>query len=477
MENPLHTQNALSLKELTRRNAAILLWQQNIHLLPKFHLGKEYLELTTKDWNRLINKVKNKIPELQLVRSEAKEVELFIKPICFEIVKWVSYNDFNFFQNCADFVYCLDVLSWSSEGTINYKKTAENLVRLKPFDRRFLYEYACEFCLEDEVEITWKNLSDEEKAMYSEKMQSRTPQGQILHHWTKHFDYEMETHDMIFSACYDAATKGNLVATQYFFPKLENDQRKLTVQVLPGLADGYSFSLPIEPVYCSLGHNRDILDYLLTRLTFEEFMEFFETHYQDILSCYTDWNRQNKFFKILEKVRSSLPPEFYADLLSSIVGNMDTPVYNYQSFFREFFLKSPLADGTLDLKTQCPQTFYFSDLFLAGDIENIVFVLRNLSSATKEQLFTSDSGLYICLALIFKDEWALLQLFITECKLSIDVRSEIPEKFQLYITEKNYHKQIIILDTKLERFFNMLLPTEEIDHSKQKSEEEKESPK
>ncbi|GBN38697.1 hypothetical protein AVEN_249493-1 [Araneus ventricosus] len=96
------------------------------------------------------DKIKDKVLKLELPKSLAKQMIDIVRPICFEIRKWKKFHQ-DFFYDPHKEISLPDSakLCWTTAGTIDYRKTAEELVCCDELN--VLYPYAHYL-----VSIAWK---------------------------------------------------------------------------------------------------------------------------------------------------------------------------------------------------------------------------------------------------------------------------------------------------------------------------------
>ncbi|KAF8789446.1 hypothetical protein HNY73_007384 [Argiope bruennichi] len=171
----------LSLQEMALRRVVVKLWNEKEILTSIVNFRKEVTpdheseragrccqekEKDSKELQEMTeNKVKNKVKNLVLPESLKKQMMLIIKPIGSQILRWkMSFRKRNAI-NCSDDwdIDILEQLCWTSTGTVDYGKTAENLVRLKTLDVVKRYKLASLYCLTDCIPVLWKELPEEYK--------------------------------------------------------------------------------------------------------------------------------------------------------------------------------------------------------------------------------------------------------------------------------------------------------------------------
>ncbi|XP_065217629.1 uncharacterized protein LOC135843616 [Planococcus citri] len=105
-------------------------------------------------WKSLVQKIRQSAEKLPLPATLVENINQYVTKIDGEIHVWVKYHHRKVFLidyvKCA-LVYCLfgDVI-WYSNGTIDYKGTAKNLITSCKLSDVVKYRLLCLYCLEDE---------------------------------------------------------------------------------------------------------------------------------------------------------------------------------------------------------------------------------------------------------------------------------------------------------------------------------------
>ncbi|GIX99033.1 hypothetical protein CDAR_518991 [Caerostris darwini] len=175
MEDKIDIQLMPCLEQRALRTAAAFLWNQDdIRPLTTGFSFRSFIDdYSMKMWRTNIeDKVKEKVSRLLLPKRMKEEISLLIPPIGAEILKWKYYH--NEFLNEKLFEFFLTrKLCWTSLGTIDYKKTAELLVRSPKLDIVNRYRLACVYCLRDDIQSLWESLPEEYQNLFYNKKRCR----------------------------------------------------------------------------------------------------------------------------------------------------------------------------------------------------------------------------------------------------------------------------------------------------------------
>ncbi|CAL1290572.1 unnamed protein product [Larinioides sclopetarius] len=460
----------VSLKQLALRKVAIVLWHQadSLALVKLFRCQSLSCDSTIEQWQKTVeNVVKEKVPILLLPDSLREELVRVIKPIGPEILKWRLYHE----SLISDACLVLDQLCWTSLGKVDYRKTAEILIRQERVTIISSYKLACIYCLSDHIQIIWEKLSeDSKKLFYDEENILWIKQPEPVITWScllkgeeaklnvlinrKNFERKRTMYQYAFEG---AALSGNKTATEYFFQKLTFEERDASVLKITQLVavkrcfdvHRYPYDFPKEN-FC------DVLSYLLSQLNEEEQIQIFKKQPYRTLRCFMDWPWQDVFMQVIGLMWSYLPDNKYKTLMRILASNRTMTGYNYPHLFGELFLHAPSRHKKCIIDDNHKYGFWFRDLIYGGHTEIIKLVLRNVSDEDRQEFIVCETGLHLSWKLIEGERWALLDLFVSECRLSSEKKTSLKNIFMNYITRFYKKGQIKLRQRKWERFFQLI---------------------
>ncbi|GBN32582.1 hypothetical protein AVEN_99326-1, partial [Araneus ventricosus] len=278
------------------RKVAIVLWHQAdiLALVKSFRCRSRTCDSTIRQWQQSVeNVVKERVSMLLLPDSLKEELVHVVKPIGPEILKWKMHHE----SLISDSYFALDQLFWTSAGTVDYRKTAEILIRQERITVISSYKLACIYCLYDNIRVIGEKLfSDEDNIL-------RISEPKLVIFWTHLIRGEVAKLDVLINrnnngerertvyqyAFESAATSGNKAATEYFFQKLTLEEREASLletaqSVIDQryFADSFPYDFPKEEL-C------DVLCYLLSQMKEEEQIQVFKKHPYKTLRCFMDW--------------------------------------------------------------------------------------------------------------------------------------------------------------------------------------------
>ncbi|RDD35197.1 hypothetical protein Wcon_00664 [Wolbachia endosymbiont of Cylisticus convexus] len=478
-----------SLEHITLVKIAITLWNQDDirALTARFYFRSLILSERRKEWQVVEDRVIEKIPGLLLPGPLEKKVLNFIKPIGLEILKWREYHD----QNSYLGIDLPNELCWTSQGTVDQKKTAEVLIKDENLDITIRYRLACIYCLEDDIRELWNKIPENRrKSFYSEEDPRKVRQQELVVLWTYDIKGEVNKLDNMIerrwqSKCSPyqyafeyAAVGGNKAAAEYFLQKLTSREREESLV----RSAGY-----VANRRCNSSRNRtdlpkecyaDVLCFLLSQMDKEQEAEVFKGYPRKVLKCFLDWPWQNLFMETANRMWDFLSEEDYNYFLRETVdkvieGHKD---YDYQKLFGELWQQSPNASQRYVIGKCASSGFLLSDLFKIEDEENVRLILNNATVKEKEEIIFYYKGKNICESLIYNNKWDSLKFFVQECISSKEVMIKFKEEFKERIIHRRSEEELEREKGMWNKFFQLLDDLAQENNKKRSMEEGGSSP-
>ncbi|GBN01426.1 hypothetical protein AVEN_3177-1 [Araneus ventricosus] len=468
MEKRLYCGLVLSLEEIALRRVVTRLWNESV-----FDSGEKLRYI----WDIVEGEVKDKVSKLMLPESFKKRIMHLVRPIGSGILNWQVYHEDNFIAAGEVFdLHILQQLRWTYAGAIDYRKTAEELIRLEMFDVKKRYELACFYCLEDKIPLLWEEFCEKYKGSFREKMLPflETP---LTHYWACILKGEEsnlgQTHERLISSPFSfnqfafkrTALKGNRAATEYFFQKLTDEEREPffifhVVEAVIGGRFRNSFKLhcnfPVENL-------SGVLCYLLSIMSPEQQMQVFRKYSCEVLICFLVWPLENLFLDIADICWSLIPERQYAWLLYNIHEDIRTLGYYLGNLFQKFFLGSPRNFRKFFVMHEGLSRPLFSEYFHAEDTETIEVIFRNIDAADRPILVFCGGHVHRILCdFILSGRWHIVKVCIREARLSRADRKLLMLAFMLLVKVTAGVPSVEWKTQKIERFFEFF---DEIDAS------------
>ncbi|GBM87465.1 hypothetical protein AVEN_9562-1 [Araneus ventricosus] len=478
MEKQLKYVLLLSLKEMALRRVAVILWSDSDILasISKFRTSWFSNEESEKEWREIIeHNVKDKMLKLELPKSLTKQMIDIVRRIGLQIRRWKECQE-DYLRNDGEAIILPNSakLCWTTAGTIDYRKTAEELVRCDMLDLVQRYKLACINCLEDYIPLLWEELPEEMKVIYGNDKYLCADLSFCWPHILKgeHFKLNslLRTWDRIplsFNqyAFETSVEDGNKSATEYFFQKLTHEEREASVMrtVVAVIRNIFrTRSLYLCRFRCQ--KLSEILCYLLSLMTPDQQMEIFKEHSSGILLRFLDWPWPDLYLANTGLIWTFLPPSGYGDLLRKMADRFEMLDHYCPILFQEFFIRSPLdlKKCFVDQKSEfgfAPACRFLAIFFRSEDSESIEVIFRNVDAADKVKLVFHPGVLELFYDFMLMDKWHMVEVCLREATLSKEDRGRLKGVFMVFLQRKN-RGQIEWGNRNLKRLFEFLEDTD-----------------
>ncbi|KAF8789808.1 hypothetical protein HNY73_007718 [Argiope bruennichi] len=432
MSNPIDSQlknlYRLSLEDISLRKVAVLLVSDPVKYMSSttvvYRDGEERIKLNHELFKSIV-------AELCLAESMREPLVNLLNPIFMETYKWLKYHG-EFLKSKHSSFDCLEYLKhlqWTHIGTVNYRKTAEAMIRdeMLDIDRRF--KLACLYCLDEDIQNLWHKLSPLSKKRFYNK--GRFPRcyltEEIIIFWTCILKGRVDKLENLlarrvgnYSSIYQQAfeyfaNSGYETATRYFFEKLTCEEKDASlVRTAKSVAGCVNPSFqPFNDVFC----------YLLSEMNTEQFQNVLENSSYAILRSFLDWPRLDAFPEVAQLALPYFGEDDY-DQLHFFLSQKFKYVYNSAKLFRNLFLITP--------KVFRHSTYYLDDFFERKDTEMIKFMFRNMDPEETLELVLSRKALHNCYEQIREGKLDFVEFFIRESRLSKEDRERFLVALNFY---------------------------------------------
>ncbi|GBN80134.1 hypothetical protein AVEN_133763-1 [Araneus ventricosus] len=476
MEKQLKYVLLLSLKEMTLRRVAVLLWSGSDILvsISKFRHEGSGIEESTREWLETIEpKIKDKVLKLELPKSLTEQMIDIVRPIGLQIKRWKESQEYHLGIEIQEIILPNSAkLCWTSAGSINNRKTAEELVRCDVLDVVQRYKLACINCLEDYIPLLWEKLPENVKEFYyNDKYLS--PDLQFC--WPRIFkgelsklDYLLRTSDRNLTtfnqwAFEHSAGNGNKTAAEYFFHKLTHEEREASLMRTVKAVFRNRFVAQFR--YLSQNEElSEILCYLLSVMSPEKQIEIFKERPIDVLWLFLDWPRQDLFLENAGLLWTFLLPSAFGDLLYQIVKSFTDSYPWFPKLFQDFFIQSSLdfknyfVDEPEFNSTCSPTCNFLSVVPCFEDSETIEVILRNVDAAARVKFVFYRPILNFFYKCVLKDKWHRVEGCLREAALSKEDRKRWKEAFTVFFLKRSFGRECV--NRKFKRFFEFFDETD-----------------
>ncbi|GBM60934.1 hypothetical protein AVEN_192390-1 [Araneus ventricosus] len=463
MEKQLSYVLTLSLEEMALRKIAVILINVPDFLATTENFPFELVEFYQSQWLDTVEwKIRDKMSNLKLPESLARQMIPTLKAVGTEILKWKLFH--NVFLNDPNEhfdVHVVEKLCWTTAGTVDYRKTAETLVRSNVVDIVKRFKLACLYCLEDYIPVIWKELPEENKKFFyngEDKEEVKTPHlwlflPYILENIFKLHNIQTPTPRNSFKY---SALFGHKTLTEYCFQKFSKEDREASlVQTAKDVVRERNPDplADFEPTHEKLS---DVLCYLLSLMTPEEQMRIFKALPCEVLRCFLDWPWQKFFLDIADIIWTFLPKRKYNDLLSKISIHIGNSGYYFPNFFQEFFLRSPRSFRKCFVDQVCRLGSFLQEFFITEDSKTIEVIFRNIDAADRVRLVFSEHVFKLLNDFLLSDRWRIVEVCIREATLSKENRERLRGAFMEFVTRTDGGVRFNWRTQKRKRFFEFL---------------------
>ncbi|KAL6994658.1 hypothetical protein U1Q18_048079 [Sarracenia purpurea var. burkii] len=160
-------------------------------------------------------------------------IDAKIEQIRCQLPEWINFltKATLFDQNFLDVLpKCFHSIVFNSNGTICFRQTASNMVKMAEFSDLEKYKIACTFCLENDVRLIWPLVSKDSRVNGND---SESDQFDLMNYWNMRMKSEMDsvTVGQRFRKSYDTQ---NWSALEYFFDMLTDEDLLQNISVFHG---------------------------------------------------------------------------------------------------------------------------------------------------------------------------------------------------------------------------------------------------
>ncbi|GBN65423.1 hypothetical protein AVEN_262647-1 [Araneus ventricosus] len=457
----------LTLEEMALRKSVVLFWSEIdiLTLIEEFPFKTMFGKW--KLWQETVEyKVKDKISKLVFPESLKRRMNLLVTPIGLQIPEWVNFME-QFFSDSRENlnIQLLKQLCWTSAGVLDYKKTAESLVRLRTLDVVKRFKIACGHCLVDSLPVVWKELPEEYKDVFFQIKLNNIflfwgDDKLLQFYWAYVLNGEeyklLERYASFHNyACFSSADRGNKAATEYFFQKITNEERRSFFSsdfhcLLERFLDTRSpFDFPKEE--CT-----DVTFYLLSQMTPGEQMQVLRDFPGYLFRIFLHWPWQDLFLDKTDLIWNFLPEgSTYNDLLHHITFKIQFSEYYFPELFQEFFRRSPSDFKKYFVNQECLGKTLFCTFLYNEDKETVRAILRNIDVEDRVRLVSCFGVFYGLDSVLGWKGQHLVELCVREAYPSKEDRERLKEVYMRYLKE-NEPSGVFCRRRKWQRFFESL---------------------
>ncbi|GBM29163.1 hypothetical protein AVEN_97437-1 [Araneus ventricosus] len=470
--------NPVSLKDMAIRKLAAALFQESNTLASISNCRTRFLLFDDYDcpkvWHETLYEMLDKILKLGLPESLTVQLVDTVRPMGRQLRRWKVFHE-EYLQDSHDEEIYFDVpilgkVCWTSAGAVDYRKTAEELVRSDVIHAVKKFKLACLYCLEDCISLIWQELPNENKKYFCNKRGRRLQNGALgLQFWwpyivkgeeskldnlTRPYRRDQITFHQYAFQC--SAEKGNKIAAGYFFQKLTHEQKEASLMSTTraivasrnAIPDVCHENFPKEKI-------SDVLCYLLSLMTPDQQMQIFQEEPSNVLAFFLEWPLQDIFSEIADRIWDFVPVREYDFVLKQMDEGFKNSGDNCIKLFQEFFLRIPYDFRKTFVYQECERGSHFDYMLLFEDIEALERIFRSVDAAARARLVLSRLALRHFYNLISKGRWDVVEVCLREARLSREDKERLKETFMGYLTSIEGGK-MKLKTRKWTRFFHFL---------------------
>ncbi|GIY24948.1 uncharacterized protein CDAR_166071 [Caerostris darwini] len=410
--------------------------------------------------SNISNHAKEKVSSFILPALFKEELIKTIDEMVPEMEKWRLYHG-RFLKNLSFGGYCLlNKLRWTCIATIDYKKTAELLVKDEEIFLSYRYKLACLYCLCDDIATLWNMLSPQsqryiyrnvdfisediitivwsyilqgEETRLFRKIEREFPAAVSVNHYA--FEY--------------AARNGYKIAAQHFFQRLTAAEKRLYLVEAAQLTAKARSDTDRRSCYpCFIRETySELFVYLLSQMNEAEKIEVFRTSAYEVLKCFLDWPWKDVFLEVAKDVWDFLPKKHFYSLLLHLFTSNCLATNRHREIFRAFWRQSPDVYKKFAIENMFTDCRLLTFLCGLKDEESTRLVFESASRQDKERVINSYIGLSVSYMFAKNKRWDCFHLLIDMCDITNIVAETAKVGYFIYSKFYYYDSQLGFLST------------------------------
>lgn len=400
----------------------------------------------SKSWPQIEQDVLSAIEKLIVPHTVKIHLKNFVQPMGMQIINWISFTRpvFKTYQHCSLSV----CYKWTEIGTLDYYKTAEDIIKQNYSQKILSFCLACMFCMKEIVINLWPDVKED----ISDKMVSDMYSiGCItVEYWLSYLSNSvgMETTSHtdfggVGNACelglHLALDSNNISSLNYFVNKISPIRKEKVI--LSGL---------IKMLHRRQWHG-NILIFLFAHLEKCHITELINNETYRILASLLEWPCQQFFIMVFNNSWNYLSNSEYLNLFQDILECISN--YHacniYKELIKEFWQSSPTHFKEYVI-LKCTLGTFLSRLFMLRNTTNVIQMIFNeCNSEQKQDMIFYFEGMNLCDVLVKKERWDSLKFLILSCIPDKEVLEDFIIHYQnykpSYQTAETQHRTKILI--------------------------------
>lgn len=425
MDSSLAT-STLSLVGVALNKVAVSLWtQEDIKLLISTY------SIEFGEWQEIASQVKQKAAHLSLPEELRKKLFGWVQRTGFEIRHWVISHGENIDVDESFILELSDQLCWTTHGTVDRRKTAEQLARDENLDLGFRYRLSCFYCLEEDVLRLWAQMGPDERSYENDLCDLNMYERRLTTFWTYHlrgqpqklqydikrYDPENTPYEYAFQC---AAQHVNETAMSYFWQRMTDVQREKHIQ---------------------MAQDTGVVCFLFSEMSPEQRLNVFKSWPFKVLDSLLFWPRLDLFIDAAKSMWNYLSESEYSQLFLSMTTGCSYVFETFELFWKE----APISYRKYVINDRSRISVLLERLLKSEDEDNLKMIMNEATVEEKENVIFDITGICLCVSLIIKGRWNMLRFFAGECLTSKFAVQQLDEDLEDHFTlePRSYNSEAI----------------------------------
>ncbi|GFQ92204.1 uncharacterized protein TNCT_171 [Trichonephila clavata] len=313
------------------------------------------IQLHRVGWVTVQDSVARQVKYLNLPESVNKSLHEVIQPIGDQIRKWLCKHE----SVIQKRITLYGQFIWTSHAMIDYKKTAENLLKSGELEPLSAFILACINSIDNYVTLLWPKVKNVRKDItrclrQNKKFDTNYPPevtlwvAKVSNQASKYLSANDHTgeKDIDTVGFQNAVQSGNTASARYFITKLDPQSKPQEIR-----------QSAVNVMSCGRYFNPATLLFLFSQMDNNQIDQILRENAENALLCFLEWPLQKFFLILANKLWNCMSQSVFHSILQAIVqqiiqhhsipnyGSFENPdVYRkfyFECIFKEFWLSSP----------------------------------------------------------------------------------------------------------------------------------------
>ncbi|GIX69049.1 uncharacterized protein CDAR_316051 [Caerostris darwini] len=352
-------------------------------------------------WVAVQDCVAQQVKFLGLPQNVEVNIQELVQPLGDQIRRWLCRHEIVLRKKANLY----NKLIWTAHALIDYKKTAENILRSEELDPLSRFNLACINAIVDYINLSYanvKNALDKDIKRCHRKNRSCSSYPAEVKIWIS-FLAQPDDEESITNVFQTVIKNGNTALARHFITKIKPDRKPELIK-----------QLTVDVLSKTRSFNPALLLFLLSQMSNQQIMEVFIENAENSLLRFLEWPLHNYFMNLANKLWEFMSGSTFLAVVQAIVQRIiqhhafpeylsfENP-YIYVDIFKSFWLCSPNEYRRLCISDMISPVFSY------------VFSPHNLHYAMSH-LFNDVSSLEKIDELFFSNAYAVLHILSNDNK-------------------------------------------------------------